>query len=212
MLLETSMRLHCEFSSPVARTDLDDYIRHLEISVGCYHEDGLHEYIVGKLAVDQIMWMNALVDGVSLFEICDSDSQGLHEVHTILTKGKQEFRPDLKIKEVTSHVMFVYWAVFHPSIHAYRQGILDAALNLFGEESVAVMWKDTSGLSETELADLGFCKIAGSELIYRHSALRTPFHDAHPTGQDAIDAVAEPEDEEWVMQEWKRFEGEGAAP
>ena len=27
------MRLHCEFSTPVARTDLDDYIRHLEISV-----------------------------------------------------------------------------------------------------------------------------------------------------------------------------------
>ena len=35
------MRLHCEFSIPVARTDLDDYIRHLEISVGCYDEDGL---------------------------------------------------------------------------------------------------------------------------------------------------------------------------
>jgi hypothetical protein len=66
----------------------------------------------------------------SLFDICDSDSQGLHEVHTILTKGKQEFRPDLKLKEVTSHVMFVYGAVFHPSIHPYRQGILDAALNL----------------------------------------------------------------------------------
>ena len=25
--------------------------------------------------------------------------------------------------------------------------------------------------------------------------------------QDAIDAVAEPEHEEWVMQEWKRFQG-----
>src|SRR5271166_6559387 len=37
------MRLHCEFSTPVARTDLDDYIRHLEISVGSYDEDALHE-------------------------------------------------------------------------------------------------------------------------------------------------------------------------
>jgi hypothetical protein len=67
------------------------------------------------------------------------------------------------------------------------------------------MWKDTSSLSETELADLGFCKIAGSELIFRHSAWRTPFHDAYPTGQDATDAVAEPEQEGWVRQEWKRF-------
>jgi hypothetical protein len=32
-------------------------------------------------------------------------------------------------------------------------------------------------------------------------------NDANPTGQDATDAVAEPEHEEWVMQEWKRFEG-----
>src|SRR3954471_24110880 len=47
------MRLHCEFSTPVARTDLDDYIRHLEINIGCYDEDGLNEYIVGKLAMER---------------------------------------------------------------------------------------------------------------------------------------------------------------
>jgi hypothetical protein len=104
--------------------------------------------------------------------------------------------------------MFLYGAVFHPSIHPYRQGVLDAALNQFGEESVAVMPKKISGLSEPELADLGFCKIAGSELIYRHSALRTPFHDANPTGQNTDAAVAEPEYEEWVKQEWERFEEE----
>jgi hypothetical protein len=136
-----------------------------------------------------------------------SDSQGLHEAHTILTKGKQEFRPDLRITEITSHVMFVYGAVFHPAIHPYRQGILDAALNLFGEDSLAVMWKATSGLSEKELADLGFCKIAGSDLIFRHSALRMPFYDTHPTGQDAPGAVAKAEDEEWVLQEWKKYRG-----
>src|SRR5215472_3403454 len=89
--LERSMRLHCEFGAPVARTDLDDYIRHLEISVRCYDEDALNEYLVGKLAIDQILWAEAITEGVSLFDICDS------EVHTILTKGKQEFRPDLKI-------------------------------------------------------------------------------------------------------------------
>jgi hypothetical protein len=82
-----------------------------------------------------------------------------------------------------------------------------AALNLFGEDSLAVMWKDTSGLSGKELADLGFCKITGSDLIFRHSALRTSFHDAHPTGQDATDAVAEAEAEAWVLQEWKKYRG-----
>lgn len=199
------MRLHCEFSIPVARTDLDDYVRHLEIRVGCYDEEGVKEYIVGKLAMDQILWADAIVDGESLFEICDNDSQGLHEVHTILTKGKQEFRADLKINEPVDHAMFLYGAVFHPSIHACRQAILDAAFRLFSEMSLAVMWKDTSGLSEAELADLGFCKIAGSDLIFRHSALQTKFAEDHPTGLDA-NVVALPEYEAWVEQEWKRFD------
>jgi hypothetical protein len=200
------MRLHCAFSTPVARTDLDDYIRHLEIGVVCYGEDGLDEYTVGKLAMDQILWADAIVDGVSLFEVCDDDSEGLHEVHSVLTKGGHEFRADLRIQEITSHVLFLYGAVFHPLIQPFRQGILQAAFTLFGEESLAVMWKDTSGLSEPELADLGFCKIAGSDLIFRHSALRTPFGDRFPKGHDA-DVAASADIEDWVEQEWKRFCG-----
>ena len=148
------MRLHCEFSTPVARTEVDDYVRHLVISIECFGKDCAEAYIVGKLAMDQILWSDALVDGVPLFDICDNDSQGLHEAHVILTNGHDSFRQDLGIKEATSHVMFLYGAVFHPSIHAYRQGILDTVFNLFGEESLALMWLETSGLPESELADL----------------------------------------------------------
>jgi hypothetical protein len=200
------MRLHCAFSTPVARMDLDDYIRHLEIGVVCFGEDGLNQYTVGKLAMDQILWADAVVEGVSLFEVCDDDSQGLHEVHSILTKGGHEFRADLRIQEITSHLLFLYRAVFHPLIQPFRQGILQAAFTLFGEESLAVMWKDTSGLSEPELADLGFCKIADSDLIFRHSALRTPFGDRFRKGHDA-DVAASADIEDWVEQEWKRFCG-----
>jgi hypothetical protein len=199
------MRLNVEFSVPVARGDLDDYVRHLDISVTAYDEEVLNEYVVGRLALDQILWADALADGESLFEVCDSDSQGMHEVHVILTKGGKDFRPDLQIKEVVSHVLFLYAAVFHPTVHAYRQAILDTAFTLFGQESLAVMWKDTSGLPEAELAGLGFRKIAGCDLIYRHSALRTPFGDAHPTGPEA-DVVVDEGHEAWVRREWKRFE------
>src|SRR5262245_14669801 len=140
--LVAPMRLRCQFSTPVARTDLDDYVRHLEIGVVCFDADGSGEYTVGRLAMDQVLWADAAVDGVSLSEVCDNDSQGLHEVHSILTKGGQEFRPDLRIKEITSHVLFLYGAVFHPSIHPYRQGILQAAFTVFGQEALPVMWTD----------------------------------------------------------------------
>ena len=205
------MRLNVEFSAPLSRTELGDYVRSLEVTVTCPDGDGVNEYVVGKLAMDQVLWADAVTDEVPLFEVCDADSQGLHEAHVALTGGGQEFRPDLGIDEPTDHVMFLNGAVLHPAIHAYRRGVLDAAFNLFGEESVAVMWKDASGLSEAEMADLGFRKIAGSELVFRHSALRTPFHDAHPTGQDADDAVAGPEQEEWVEKEWERFDNGGLA-
>jgi hypothetical protein len=197
------MRLHCEFSTPVARSEVEDYVRHLVITVEAFGKD-YDLCVVGKLAMDQILWNDALIDGVPLFDICDNDSQGLHEAHVILTNGNDSFRPDLRIQEVTNHVMFLYGAVFHPAIHPYRQGILDTAFNLFGEESVALMWLDTSGLTEAELAELGFKKIAGEDLIFRHSALRTPFSDRHPRGQDA-DVEALPEWEEWVLREWDQF-------
>ncbi len=198
------MRLRCEFMTPVARTDTDDYIRHLVISIECFDKDFAEEYLVGKLAMDQILWSQALADGVPLFEICDNDSQGLHEAHIILTNGNDSFRPDLKIKEVTNNVMFLYGAVFHPSIHAYRQGILDAAFRLFGEDSLALMWLETSGLPESALAELGFKKIACEALIFRHSAERTFFSDQYPQGQDD-EVEALPEYEEWVMKEWEQF-------
>jgi hypothetical protein len=198
------MRLRCEFSTPVSRCEEDDYIRHLVIRIECYDKDCAEAYIVGKLAMDQILWSDALADGVPLFDICDNESQGLHDVHFILTNGHDSFRPDLRIKEATNHVMFLYGAVFHPSIHAYRQGILDTAFNLFGEASLALMWQDTSGLLEADLAELGFKKIAGENLIFRHSAHRTPFSEWQSLGQDA-DVEALPEFEEWVMKEWEQF-------
>ena len=197
------MRLRCEFSSPVARTGIEDYVRHLVITVEAYSKD-FELYVVGKLAMDQILWSDALADGMRLFDICDNDSQGLHEAHAILANGSNSFRPDLGIEEHTNHVMFLYGAVFHPSIHPFRQGILDTAFYLFGEESIALMWKETSGLPEAELAELGFKKIAGTPLIFRHSALRTPFYNQYPQGQDA-DVEALPEYEEWVEKEWEQF-------
>jgi hypothetical protein len=200
------MRLNVQFSAPVARTDLHDYLRHLEITVTC-DDEGLDEYMVGKLAMAQILWADAQTDGVSLFEVGDNDSQEMHDVHFLLTKGQQEFRPHLQINDYVSHVLVLLGAVLHPSLHAYRQGILDAAFTLFGADSLAVMAKDSSALSKPEWAALGFRKIPRSDLLLRHSARRSKFRDDHPTGQDTADAVAEPKFEKWVLREWKRLCG-----
>lgn len=198
------IRLSCFFGSSIGRHQLEDYVRELEITVLSVDELG-QEVTVGKIAATQVLWANAENDGESLLHICDADSQGLCEVYRTLTNKKGKIRADLKTYDVVDHVIFVYRIVLHPELDFCCQGILEAVLTLFGETSLAVMWKDTGGCSEAELAELGFCKIAGEELIFRHSALKTPFSEKHPRGQD-VDFVACSQHQAWVEEQWGQDE------
>jgi hypothetical protein len=198
------IHLSCTFESSIGRHQLEDYVRELEITVLSFDELG-QNVMVGKIAATQVLWADAELDGESLFDICDCDSQGLFEVYRTLTNKEGKIRADLKTYEVVDHVIFVYRIVLHPALAVCRQGILDSVLTLFSEESLAVMWKDTGGFTEAELAELGFCKIAGEELIFRHSAFKTPFSEKHPRDQ-GIDFVAEPEHEVWLLKQWVKDE------
>jgi len=198
------IRLSCIFESSIGRHQLEDYVRELEITVFSFDVLG-QEVTVGKIAATQVLWANAENDGESFLHICDADSQGLCEVYRTLTNKKGEIRADLKTYDVVDHVIFVHRIVLHADLDFCRQGILEAVLTLFGETSLAVMWKDTGGYMEAELAELGFCKIAREKLIFRHSAFKTPFSEKHPRGQD-VDFVAEREHEVWVLEQWGKDE------
>ena len=81
--------------------------------------------------------------------------------------------------------------------------------SLFSEATVVAMWHSTTGLTDAELASLGFRRIAGSGLIYRHSALRSDFTDANPTGMDVpLEFEAEESDAEWVLARWKKVDSD----
>jgi hypothetical protein len=198
------IRLACSFDSGIGRFQLEDYVRELEVAVFSFDERG-QQFILGRIAAIQVHWADAEIDDEPLFDICDSDSQGLYEVYRTLTNKKGTIRADLKAYEVVDHVIFVYRIMLHPDLALYRQGILESVITLFGHESLAVMWKDTGDFSEAELADLGFCKIAGEELIFRHSAFKTPFSEKHPRGLD-VDFVATPEHQVWVEEHWAKDE------
>src|SRR5579863_4534260 len=197
------MRLNCAFKTPVTKTENpEDYVREVEFTVTAIGEDD-DEYVVGRLAITHVLWTDAIAAGIPLAEVCDSDSQGLQDVHTIVAECKDGFRTDLKIDELTDHIMFLHAAVLHPAFHRSGKAILDAAFKVFGEASLAAMWHDLSGMSDKELADLGFCKIAKSKLIFRNSSARTPFSDRQSQSSDDDDTIAKPEHEAWVIQEWK---------
>jgi hypothetical protein len=102
-------------------------------------------------------------------------------------------------------VIFVYRIVLHADVVVYRQEIMEAVITLFGHESLAETWRDTGGFSESELAELGFRKIAGEELIFRHSAFKTPYSEKHPQGLD-VDFVAGPQHVACAHEQWGRNE------
>jgi hypothetical protein len=177
--------------------------------VKAYDADDSEAYTVAKLAMKQILWAQTLADDMSLYEICDNDSQEFNELHAILTDGEEDnLRPGLETGEVTNYIMFLHAAVFHPVVHRYRKAILDTAFKLFGVDSIAVMWQETTGYSPSQLWVLGFKKIAGGKsLFYRHAALLTPFSRRHPQGQEEADVKALPEHEAWVNGEWNELMG-----
>lgn len=198
------IRLSCSFVTGIGRHQLEDYVRELQVTVFSFDDLG-QEVVVGRIAATQILWADADIEGESLFDICDSDSQGLYEVYRTLTNKKGKIRADLQTYEYVDHVIFVYRIVLHPDLVLCRQAILESVVTLFGDQSLAVMWKDTGDFSEAELAELGFCKIAGEQLIFRHSSFKTPFYEAHPRGLD-VDFDATPEQQAWVEEQWSKAE------
>ena len=116
-----------------------------------------------------------------------------------------EFQSELNLDDHADTLIFIWRAVIHSRLLPYLQGVIATIGSLFSEATVVAMWQSTTGLSDAELASLGFRRIAGSGLIYRHTALRSDFTNEHPTGLDVpVEFEAEESDAEWVLAKWKK--------
>jgi hypothetical protein len=152
---------------------------------------------------------DAQVDGMTLFDVCDQDSQGLHEAYVALFDPDGEFQSELNLDDFADTLIFIWKAVLHPRLHPYVPGVIATIGSLFSEATVVAMWHDTTGLADIELASLGFRRIAGSELIYRHSARKSDFSEEHSTGMDVpLDFEAEESDAKWVLEKWKKVDSD----
>ena len=175
--------ISCQFETPIHRSDYSDYVRALQLDVLGWDADG-NRFLLGKIAADQVLISDAQNHGMPLFDVCDQDSQGLYEAWEALFDHKGEFQPELEIDEPADSLIFIWQAVLHPRLRPYLQGIVAAIGTLFGYETVVAMWHQTTEMPDSELAALGFRRIAGSNLIYRHSALKSDFSEKHPCGMD----------------------------
>ena len=198
----------CQFETPIGRSDYSDYVRALQLDISGCDANG-DRILLGKMAADQVLIGDAQVDGMSLFDVCDEDSQGLHDAYVALFDESGEFQSELNLEDPADTLIFIWRAVVHSRLLPYLQGVIATIGSLFSEATVVAMWHSTTGLSDAELASLGFRRIAGSGLIYRHTALRSDFTNEHPTGLDVpVEFEAEESDAEWVLAKWKKVDSD----
>ncbi len=194
----------CQFETPIGRSDYSDYVRSLQLDISGCDADG-NRILLGKMAADQVLVADAQVEGMTLFDVCDQDSQGLHDAYVALFDENGEFQSELNLEDHADTLIFIWRAVVHPRLLPYLPGVLATIGSLFSEATVVAMWHSTTGLPDAELASLGFHRIAGSGLIYRHSAPKSDFTDEHPTGMEVpLEFEAEESDAEWVLAKWKK--------
>jgi hypothetical protein len=191
--------------STLGRTELSDFVVPVRVSVRSYNLDVDREYTVGRIEMDRILWDQARRLGVPLYDVCDGDSQGMHEMHVILTNGTDDIRDDFELDEPTDEVLFVHRMLLHPDLLPHRTAILNAAVTLHSGLSLTTIWQETCDFTDQELYALGFRKIAGEPLFARHWTFASRFEEKHPAGLE-VDFEATPEHERWLKTEWKREE------
>lgn len=129
---------------------------------------------VARLAIDHLNLARPAEAGVHVYDVCDADSSGWEAVYTYLLQRGQygdELKAEFGLNEPVFDVLFLYRSVFHPAIAPWRPIILHHASCLFGEESAMVMWENETDLPKSELARLGFRRIAGTELLFKPNML-----------------------------------------
>lgn len=167
------MRFSCAFDYYPAPAEDCQYINPAVIEVYGWGTDG-SEQLIAKLAIDHLDLTRAATAGVSIYDVCDSDSSGWEAVYSILLQPGQDFaepKEELNFDEPIFDLLFLYCSVFHPSMDRWRLFILDHAARLFGESSAMVMWGNETGLASSDLARLGFRRIAGTTLLFRPNML-----------------------------------------
>ncbi|MBS0207177.1 MAG: hypothetical protein JSS49_30240 [Planctomycetes bacterium] len=158
--------------------------------------------VLGRIAGDLLPMVDVMDAGENLYDVCDADSAGWEEVYSILFENGFDFRSELHIEPSVDAVLFIWKTLLHPKLDPYRRGVFETVSRMFSC-SVVAMWNYATKLTEQELADLGFRKIADSKLIYRDMSMVADYSRNSPNGTDVpLELEFTKDDEQWIKQRW----------
>ena len=126
-------------------------------------------------------------------------------LETLTRNGGRNFRKDLNLDNYINDVVFAHEILIHPEV-IDRLAIVDAAMRgISGENSLVLTYHDQSEphhLEDWEYRDLGFKKIARSNLLLKDNHFRYPFGDSYRSGRNA-NFRATAEHENWILENWE---------
>ncbi|MEQ1829430.1 MAG: hypothetical protein ABL921_25930 [Pirellula sp.] len=196
------IRIRCMFEAAICRSELDDYVRVLELSIVGYTEDG-EEIVMGRMGAELLQLQAAAEDGQELISICDNHSGNLVDLYTSLFNEDYDLQEEFDIDAATNQVLFLWQSAFHPKLRPYQSSILNTLPDMFGCDCAMVMRRTASDLDDRELVDLGFKRIAGTEYLFRHLGLMNEYSRVHPRGiETAAEFQAFDEDADWITENW----------
>jgi hypothetical protein len=213
------MHINVTETTPVARETEADFIVPLFVDVvaegvfdGATEEDQLDdeagsEFVVGRVWAERLDWLYAEECGHEVLPICDVSGPWMQVLETVSKDGGRTFRKDLNLESLITDIVFVHEILLHPEI-TDRIAVLDAILRgLTSDNSLILMHYEQSEahhLEDWECNDLGFKKIARSNLLIKDNHYRYAFGDQHPAGR-SVKLQATIEHENWLIENWREL-------
>jgi hypothetical protein len=164
------------------------------------------DYVVGRLWAER--WDLALSEecGFNAIHVADVSGVWMQVVETLMRSGRR-FKPELGIEGFVSEIVFLHEYLLHPKIEN-RVAVVDSIIrSIAGNNSLVLMQYEQGEshyLEDTEYRDLGFCKIARSNLLIKDTSLQYPFAEAFPAGQ-ALEVTGSVAHEQWLFEHWEKL-------
>ncbi len=212
------MHINVNVRLPIARECETDFIQNVLVDIVASGTFGpsspLHasqairepspEFVVGRVWAERLDWMRAEECGHDVLQICDVSGTWMEVLETISRDGGRTFRKDLNLENFVIDIAFVHEILLHPEI-VDRISVLDAALRgLSAENSLILMHYEQTEphhLDDWECHELGFKKIARSNLLIKDNHFRYPFNDQYVAGRP-VKFTATAEHEQWLFERW----------
>lgn len=197
--------ISCQFYAPLGRTYEADYVRSLKLSIVSSDNLG-NEVILGRISADQILVATAELDDQNLFDVCDEDSEGMYDLYRALFNKGRNLRPELSVTDSVDQILFIWHSTLHEKLRPYEQAIVEAVGSLFGEFSIVVMLQGVTNLTDSELSELAFAKISGTDFVFKHASTDSQFKLLNPKGIEVpMDFEVSQEDQIPILEEWNKL-------